>query len=93
VPDQDFLFALDMSADQSLDMLADLARSVLRHVGYPAAAIDALNGELRAALTGRASNGQRRCEVRFVAQDGQLEIVVVEAGRPDWRTSRPLPVS
>jgi hypothetical protein len=93
VPDPDFVFALDMSADAPSDMLADLARSVLGHVGYAAPAIDALSTELRAALSDGAANGRRRCQVRFIAHGGELHIVVVAAGRPDWRTTRPLPVS
>jgi hypothetical protein len=93
VPDQDFMFALDMSAAPPYDMLADLARSVLGHVGYGAAEIDALNRELRAALSERAAHGERRCDVRFIAHAGELQIVVAAAGRPEWRTIRPLPVA
>jgi hypothetical protein len=94
VPDQEFLFALDMSGEPPFDaMLAELARTVLGYVGYAASAVDALSSELRTALVERAANGQRRCEVRFVAHAGQLEIVVLASGRPDWRTTWPLPVS
>jgi hypothetical protein len=94
VPDQEFLFALDMSGEPPFDrMLAELARTVLSQIGYGSSAIDALSGELGAALTERAANGGRRCQVRFIAQDGHLQIVVAAAGCPDWRTSRPLPVS
>ena len=93
MPDQEFLFALDMSGEPPFDrMLAEVARTVLSHIGYAAPAIDALSGEIGAALTERA-NGHGRCEVRFVAHAGALEIVVAAAGRPDWRTTRPLPVS
>ncbi len=92
--DQEFLFALDMSGEPPFDtMLAELARTVLGQLRYQSSAIDALSGELRAALTERAANGQRRCEVRFVAHAGQLQIVVSAAGRPDWRTTWPLPAS
>jgi len=31
--------------------------------------------------------------VRFLARAGALEIVVAAAGRPDWRTTWPLPAS
>jgi hypothetical protein len=94
VPDQEFLFALDMSGEPPFDtMLAELARTVLGHVGYASSAIDALSSELRLALTERAANGQRRCEVRFIAHAGELQIVVAGADRPDWRTTWPLPVS
>ena len=92
--DQDFLFALDVSGDPESDqMVADLARTVLGHVGYANSAIDALGGELRAALAERVSSGKRSCEVRFRSEAGQLEIVVAGAGRAEWRTTWPLPAS
>ena len=94
MPDQDFLFALDVSGDPESDqMLAEVARTVLGHVGYANSAIDALTNELRAALAERVSDGKRRCEVRFRAEAGQLQIVVAGAGRPEWRTTWPLPAS
>ena len=92
MPEQEFLFALDISGDPPFDgMLAELARAVLGHVGCGAAAIDAVTGQLGAQLTERAANGRRRCEVRFRARGGELEIIVAGAGRPVWRTSCPLP--
>ena len=92
MPEQEFLFALDMSGDPPFDgMLAELARAVLGHVGCGSAAIDAVTGQLGAQLTERAANGHRRCEVRFRARGGELEIIVAGAGRPDWRTTCPLP--
>ena len=94
MPDQDFLFALDVSGDPESDrMLAEVARTVLGHVGYAHSAIDALAGELCAALAERVDGGKRRCEVRFRAEAGQLQIVVAGAGRPEWRTTWPLPAS
>jgi hypothetical protein len=94
VPDQSFLFALDISGEPPFDrMLAELARTVLGHIGCASSAIDALSGEVCAALTERTANGRGRCEVRFVAQAGELQIVVAAAGRPDWRATWPLPVA
>ena len=94
MPDQDFLFALDMSGEPPYDgMLSELARAVLGHVGCASPAIDALARQVGAALTERAANGTRRCEVRFRARDGELEIIVAGAGRPDWRTTCPLPAA
>jgi hypothetical protein len=94
VSDQDFVFALDVSGDPESDrMVADLARTVLGHVGYAHSAIDALSGQLRIALAERLWDGKRRCEVRFRAGAGQLEIVVAGAGRAEWRTTWPLPAS
>ena len=92
--DQDFFFALDVSGDPESDqMLAEVTRTVLRHAGYAHSAIDALAGELRAALADRVSDGKRRCEVRFRSEAGELEIVVAGAGRAEWRTTWPLPTA
>ena len=92
--DQHFVFALDMSGEPPFDrMLTELARTVLSQIGYASPAIDALSGELGAALMELAASGGQRCQVRFVAEGGHLQIVIAAAGCPDWRTSRPLPVS
>ena len=92
--DQDFFFALDVSGDPASDqMLAEVARTVLGQVGYASSAINALTGELKAALAERVSEGKRRCQVRFEAKAGHLEIVVAGSGRPDWRTTWPLPAA
>ena len=92
--EQDFFFSLDVSGDPDSDqMVTEVARTVLTQVGYAGSAVDALAGQLKAALAERVSDGKRRCEVRFRAAGGQLEIVVVGAGRADWRTTWPLPAS
>jgi hypothetical protein len=94
VSDQDFLFAVDVSGDPADgQMVADLASTLLGHIGYESGAIASLSGELRKALAGQLSDGKGRCEVRFRTGAGQLEIVVAAAGRADWRTTRPLPAS
>jgi hypothetical protein len=94
VSEQDFVFALDVSgAPDSDQMVADLARTVLGHVGYANSAAAALSAELRHALAERLSDPKRRCEIRFRAAAGQLEIVVGGAGRAEWRTTWPLPAS
>jgi len=91
---QDFFFSLDIAGDPASDqMLAEVARTVLGQAGYAASAIDAVTGQLQRALVERVSDGQRRCEVRFRSEAGQLEIVVSGAGRADWRASWPLPAS
>jgi hypothetical protein len=91
---QDFYFALDVSGDPDSDqMVIEVARTLLGQVGYAGSAIDALAGQLKAALAERVSDGKRRCEVRFRAKAGQLEIVVSGAGHADWRTTWPLPAS
>jgi hypothetical protein len=94
VPDQEFLFALDVSGEARFDrMLEELTRTVLGHVGCASPAIETLTGQLGVALAARAANGRCRCEVRFRARGGELEIVVAGAGAPDWRTTYPLPAS
>ena len=94
MPDQEFLFALDLSGGAPFDrMLAELTRTVLGHVGCESPAIDDLTGQLGAALEARASGARRRCEVRFRARAGELEIVVAGDGAPEWRTTCPLPAS
>jgi hypothetical protein len=94
VSDQDFFFALDVSGDPADDqMVAEVTRTVLGHVGYASSAIDALAGQLKGALADRVADGKRRCEVRFRSEAGELEILVSGAGRADWRTTWPLPAS
>ena len=57
MPDQDFLFALDMSGGPTFDrMLAELVRTVLGHIGYASSAIDALSGD-HVAFEARAPAG------------------------------------
>jgi hypothetical protein len=90
LPDHEFLFALEMADDpQSSRMLDELCAAVLGHVGYAPPAIAEVNRDLRAALT--QGNGAGRCDVRFVAHRGELEIVVTRIGAAEWRTTRRLP--
>jgi hypothetical protein len=92
VSDHEFLFALDLSDEPHFDtMLAELAGTVLKYVGYQPAAIEELRGAVKAALTAGAGNGHRRCDVRFRAHSGELHITVAYAGGAEWRTTRPLP--
>ena len=92
MPDHDFLFALDLSDEPHFDtMLAEVAGTVLKYVGYQPAAIDELRDALKQALSAGVSNGQSRCDVRFRAHSGELQITVSYAGRTEWRTTRPLP--
>jgi hypothetical protein len=94
VSEQDFVFALDVSDDCDSDqMVADLARTVLGQVGCAGQAITDLMGQLRTVLAERLAGGRGRCEVRFRAGAGQLEIVVAGAGRAEWRTTCPLPAA
>jgi hypothetical protein len=91
LPDHEFLFALEMAGDpDSGRMLGELCAAVLGHVGYAAPAIAEVNRQLHDAIT--RSDGGGRCDVRFVAHDGELQIVVACVGAAEWRTSRPLPL-
>jgi hypothetical protein len=92
VPDHDFLFALDLSDEPHFDrMLGDVAAAVLRYTGYDAASIDACTREIRAALASGVARGQSRCEMRFRASAGSMQISVTYDGGSTWRTTRPLP--
>jgi hypothetical protein len=94
VPEHDFLFALEMSdGADSCRMLSELCTAVLGHVGYGAPAIAELTKALSGAVTEGGAKGARRCDVRFVARGGELQIVVACAGAAEWRTTRPLPAS
>jgi hypothetical protein len=73
-------------------MLGELCTAVLGHVGYGEPAVAELTTALSAALSRGGAMG-RRCDVRFVAKNGELQIVVACAGAAEWRTTRPLPAS
>ncbi|HEY7286010.1 MAG TPA: hypothetical protein VH497_11230 [Vicinamibacterales bacterium] len=88
----EFVFALQLSDESHFDaMLAEVARALLAHVGYSAAATEELRATIRAALKSSAPAGQPRCDVSFRAQSGHLQITIAYAGGAEWRTSRPLP--
>ena len=92
MPDQEFFFALDVADEPEFGrMIGELLTVVLGHAGYTAPTIAELSAVLRAVLSEGAANGQRRCDVRFQAEAGELHIVVARPGAPDWRTTRPLP--
>jgi len=74
-------------------MLSELCRAVLGHVGYGAPAIKELTQALSGALPQDGAKSGRRCDVRFVARGGELQIVVACTGAAEWRTTRPLPAS
>jgi hypothetical protein len=94
VADHEFLFALDISDDADAGlMLGALCTAVLGHVGYAAPAVAELTRALADAVAQGGARGTRRCDVRFVAHGGHLQIVVACAGAAEWRTSRPLPAS
>jgi len=92
VPDQEFFFAIDVADEPAFGhMIGEVLAVVLAHAGFKGPTIEELTDVLRGVLAEGAANGQRRCDVRFQASAGQLQIVVARAGAADWRTTRPLP--
>jgi hypothetical protein len=88
----EFVFALQLSDEPHFDaMLAEVARSLLVHVGFGAAALEELRAAMRVALKSSATAGHPRCDVSFRAHSGNLQITIAYAGGAEWRTSRPLP--
>lgn len=88
----EFLFALELSDEAQFDeMLSDLARAVLAHVGCGATAIAELTTELHRALAGGLAQGRRRCTVQFRAHAGELHLAIACDGGAEWRTTRRLP--
>ncbi len=91
-PAHQFLFALDLSDRAHFDeMVAEVARNVLGHVGYAHDTTADLVALLHAALVERAAHASRPCRVQFSADAGQLQIVVSSGGGQEWRTRRALP--
>ena len=93
--DQDFFFALDVSGEPTADqMLAELARTVLGHVGYASSAIAALTGELRGALAERgAPTASGAARSGSAPRRGSSKSSSPAPAAPDWRTTWPLPTS
>jgi hypothetical protein len=92
VPDHEFLFALELSDEPHFEaMLQDLTSAVLSHVGYAPPAVEELGAVMRKALAAGQVSGRTRCDVRFRARSGELQISVAYEGGAEWRTTRPLP--
>ncbi len=88
----DFSFALQLSDEPHYDsMLAELTGVVCAHVGMTSHAIGQLTHDLRNTLSNAVARGSRRCDVRFRAHGGSLEVVVSFAGGGEWRTTSALP--
>jgi hypothetical protein len=86
------MFALDLSDRAPFDqMLDDVARNVLAHVGYGSNVAGDVVALLRAALAQSGVRGPRHCRVQFSAHAGELHIVVSDDGGREWRTRHPLP--
>ena len=90
--DHEFMFAIDLPDRAAFDdMLDDVARKVLDHVGYGCGVTGDLVALLRAALTPSQVRGPHRCRVQFDAHADELRIAVSDGGGREWRTRRRLP--
>ena len=95
--DHAFLFSLRLpGTGQFAALVTDLASNVLHDLGFTPAAIAEISGELQAGLPPGKVGGAEPAEipeinVQFEARDGQIEIVVWQAGRRIIRVSRRLP--
>ena len=88
----EFLFALELTDTVRFEaMLTEVARAVLGSVGCAGDALASLTKLLRQALPTGAGCGGRRCDLRFIAHAGELQIIVSYAGQPEWRTTLALP--
>jgi len=91
VPVHEFVFSLELSDGARFDaMLTDLAKAVLHATGCPADGLAALTDILRRTLAD-AGRGRGRCDMRFQAQGGELQIGISCAGQPERRTTFTLP--
>ena len=87
-----FLFAMKLSDDPQCDpMLDELARCVLKQIGYAPPVIADTLTKLRAALREDADPGHSNRDVQFRSEGGQLIIVISAAGGRERRIARALP--
>ena len=90
--DHDFFFALELSDGMLVDdLLTDVLQAVFTHVSLAPHVAGELTGVVRGVIAEGEADGHHRCDVRFEARGGQLEVAVSFAGAAPWRTTRPLP--
>jgi hypothetical protein len=88
----DFFFALEFSSQGApASLVEDLASNVFKHCGCSAMHVEGLSDALERAVERDGSDGQRRCDVQFVARNGTLEILVSSNGGRVWQTEIILP--
>lgn len=91
MPDHEFLFALRLcEGGRFEEMLRELTRRVLGHLGCAAGAADDLCGQLLAGLA-QAGHMGTSCDVQFCAHGGEIEVILSAGGRPLFRASRVCP--
>jgi hypothetical protein len=84
----EFLFAITLSGEApEHQMLSDIMRTVLGHVGVDALAIDRLMQELRAQQW--AAPPGPGCNLRLQANGAEVVVLVSQQGR-EWRTACPI---
>lgn len=85
----DFYFALEFPGPLApASLLEDVADHVFKHVGCSSEHVGGLSGAVERAS---GDDARGRCDVRFHARDGELEVLVSAAGDRVWRTSILLP--
>jgi hypothetical protein len=88
VPASEFLFAITLSGETpDHQMVTDIIRTVLRHAGVNAPAIDRLMQELQAQRW--ASPPGPGCNLRLQPNGAEVVVLVSQQGR-EWRTACPI---
>jgi hypothetical protein len=91
VPGPQFYFALEFSSQSvPASLLGDLAAQVLGYAGCTRQELPELAGALEQAAE-ESAVGVRRCDVRFRAQNGTLEILVSSNAVGIFRISQAIP--
>jgi hypothetical protein len=81
----EFVFAMRVAGRDRLDgMLGEVAETVFRHLGLPAAAVADLTAQLNALIASGAS-GDSDVNLQFTARAGSCEVVVSAGEREIWR--------
>jgi hypothetical protein len=89
VPVHEFQFSIELSGPgSSTDMLRELTRLVLGHVGCPGAVVEAAAVSLQREAA--AAEGDGPVRVAFSLLSGHLEISVASGARIVWRTTHQL---
>jgi hypothetical protein len=93
----DFFFKLEFSSQGvTADLLKELTKQVLQHVGSsPDALPDLAEALQKAVATGAgaapgSADASRRCDIQFRAHGGTLDILVSANGGRVWQISHPI---
>ncbi len=84
----EFFFALEFSSHSApASLLEHLAERVFKHVGCAIEHVEGLSGAIERASGQGGGAAERRCDVQFRAQEGELEVLVTADGDRVWQTS------